>query len=107
MKSLEKSEELRKEKIREYYRIRYKTDEAYREGFKARSKKFNKEHFLINRSHWKVWEALRYGRLKKLPCQICGSKKVQGHHKDYNRPLEVVWLCLQHHRMVDRGKLKI
>lgn len=31
------------------------------------------------------------------PCVICGSDKSQGHHENYDKPLEVVWLCAAHH----------
>lgn len=37
--------------------------------------------------------ARRTGRLVPLPCELCGAKKVHGHHEDYTRPLEVRWLC--------------
>lgn len=30
-----------------------------------------------------VYNAVRSGKLKKLPCFICGKTKVQGHHPDY------------------------
>ena len=33
----------------------------------------------------------------KLPCQICGNNNSHGHHEDYSKPLEVVWLCAKHH----------
>ena len=42
--------------------------------------------------------AVRDEKLEKLPCFICGAKKVEGHHPDYDRPLDVVWLCPKHHR---------
>lgn len=45
-----------------------------------------------------VQSALRKGELTKLPCLICGSTKVVGHHVDYDRPLDVVWLCQMHHK---------
>lgn len=42
--------------------------------------------------------ALRRGDIKKMPCEICGvTKKVQGHHDDYSKPLDVRWLCIKHH----------
>ena len=46
---------------------------------------------------YKVKYALKTGKLVKTPCQVCGELEVQGHHPDYSRPLEVVWLCQKHH----------
>ena len=45
-----------------------------------------------------VTHALQSGRLRKLPCAVCGSKRVHAHHPDYSRKLDVVWLCSRHHR---------
>lgn len=41
--------------------------------------------------------AVRYGRVVRQPCFVCGEIKVQGHHADYSRPLQVSWLCRKHH----------
>jgi hypothetical protein len=41
--------------------------------------------------------AIRDGKIQRQPCQKCGSLKAQGHHEDYSKPLEVVWLCTTHH----------
>lgn len=41
--------------------------------------------------------AIRKGRLKRNPCERCGEKKTQGHHEDYSKPLDVVWLCIDCH----------
>jgi hypothetical protein len=46
----------------------------------------------------RVSSAVRDGRLIKRPCVTCGAIKVEAHHPDYSRPLEVIWLCSQHHR---------
>jgi hypothetical protein len=45
-----------------------------------------------------VNNAIRDGRLKKMPCEVCGATyRIHGHHDRYDRPLEVVWLCATHH----------
>lgn len=45
-----------------------------------------------------VQKAIRSGALVKGLCQVCGADRVEAHHTDYSRPLEVVWLCPRHHR---------
>jgi len=45
-----------------------------------------------------VGNAVRHGKLLKTLCHICGDVKVEGHHPDYDRPLDVVWLCTTHHK---------
>jgi hypothetical protein len=49
-----------------------------------------------------VRSALEKGIIVKEPCLICGNPKVEGHHKDYSKPLEVDWLCTKHHDVIDR-----
>jgi hypothetical protein len=39
------------------------------------------------------------GKVDKLPCAVCGEFPVHGHHhRGYDDPLDVVWLCPDHHR---------
>lgn len=47
-----------------------------------------------------VNSALRTGKLIRYPCEICGEKKSVGHHPDYSRPLDVIWLCQAHHKQL-------
>jgi hypothetical protein len=44
--------------------------------------------------------ALRGRRIfKPEKCSICGNtKEIQGHHPDYNKPFDVIWLCSECHR---------
>lgn len=41
--------------------------------------------------------AVKKGTVQKLPCRVCGKHNSQGHHEDYTKPLDVTWLCQQHH----------
>jgi len=50
-----------------------------------------------------VSNALRDGRLTKQPCK-CGETKVQAHHHDYSKPLDVEWLCFRCHRNERHGQ---
>lgn len=40
---------------------------------------------------------LRDKHIERKPCEVCGAK-AEAHHDDYNKPLEVRWLCFKHHR---------
>src|SRR5581483_2908660 len=44
-----------------------------------------------------VRKAVKTGLLIRRPCEVCGCEKVQAHHDDYSKPLEVRWLCHKHH----------
>ena len=55
----------------------------------------DKEKFFARR---RLAYAVYSGKLKRLSCAKCGELKVQGHHPDYSKPLEVIWLCGVHHR---------
>lgn len=39
---------------------------------------------------------LKRGKIKKKSCEICGNE-AQMHHNDYSKPLEITWLCREHH----------
>ena len=48
-------------------------------------------------AHCMVNNAIKAKRLFKQPCEVCGEIKVDAHHADYYKPLEVEWLCRKHH----------
>jgi hypothetical protein len=65
-----------------------------------RQRKKNPKRF---RAGVAVGRAVRSGKLTKQPCEVCGSNKiVEGHHDDYDKPLEVRWLCQKHHRQIHK-----
>lgn len=53
------------------------------------------------KAHRAVTYAVRSGKLTREPCEICGTRvHVHAHHKDYAKPLDVIWLCARcHHRL--------
>lgn len=36
---------------------------------------------------------IKRGKIEKGACCRCGNEKAEAHHKDYSKPLEVIWLC--------------
>jgi hypothetical protein len=86
--------------VQEYDRMRAKTP-GRREHVQVVAADWRKQHPDAYRAQTAVSNAIRDGKLIKLPCEICGTtKNVHAHHKDYSRPFEVAWLCaLHHHRL--------
>ncbi len=58
-------------------------------------------------AHSRVANAKRHGDLTPEPCEVCGAANTEAHHDDYERALDVRWLCrrdhLQHHREKERA----
>lgn len=55
-----------------------------------------------------VRKALRQGAITRpTRCQIhgCSKTRVEGHHHDYDRPLEVLWPCRSHHHRIHHGEV--
>jgi len=50
-------------------------------------------------------KCIKAGILVKKPCEVCGNKKVDAHHDDYQKPLDVRWLCRLHHVEHHRNEL--
>lgn len=44
-----------------------------------------------------LYRALLKGDIARESCSICGDEDTQAHHPDYDKPLEVTWLCVRHH----------
>lgn len=51
-----------------------------------------------------VRAAVLSGKIVPHPCKVCGRLDVQSHHRDYSKPLEIVWLCVPHHRAEHNGR---
>lgn len=55
-------------------------------------------------AHTALNNALRSGIITKpTTCELCGEEKpLDGHHKDYKLVLDVVWLCRQCHKKLNK-----
>lgn len=71
-----------RERASEYERHKYHDDPAFRARKLARMA---------------THTAIRRGILEREACEVCGACEVEAHHDDYTKPLEVRWLCKQHH----------
>lgn len=86
-----------RERIREYERKRFQTEHRKKKVLEY-AKKAKKRTPGKTRARTKVANAIKSGKLVKLPCEKCGDTKSQAHHEDYRKPLDVMWLCFKHHR---------
>lgn len=100
--------ELYKERDRASYlkhrESRLAKDREYRQTEKGKAAKIRQalRHKKRNPLKWHARALLRLmvkrGKVFKLPCVVCGTRvDVHGHHEDYAKPLDVVWLCRTHH----------
>ena len=55
-----------------------------------------------HRTRRNLYHAVKTGKIKRLPCEICAEQKSEAHHPDYAKPLEVKWLCRKHHALIHR-----
>lgn len=76
-------------------RVRERYPERHRAKAIQRTANYPKARYAIDA----VRNALKRGRLKRQPCEVegCGKRYTHGHHDDYDKPLEVRWLCPVHH----------
>lgn len=76
--------------------IRYRTSEKGKESTRRNIANWrnNNPKFVI--AHNSVRNAIRDGKLFPKACEVCGASSVQAHHDDYNKPLDVRWLCIKH-----------
>ena len=104
---------------REYYR-KWRT--THRDELRKYQRKYYQKHHPECQSYFKNYKekyperkraiaivsyAIKKGRLKKSCCIICANKKSEAHHQDYNKPLEVIWLCKSCHKKLHLGQIII
>ncbi len=80
-------------------RKKYLSTEKGRESHKRSIKQYynkNRHKFL---ARWAVKSAVASGKLIRGLCEICGViENINAHHEDYSKKLDVIWLCVKHHK---------
>ena len=80
------------DKIRAYDRKRgNRQNKGYLKEYREKYPKKYKAHILVNNHK-------RKGNISESPCEYCGGLNVVAHHDDYDKPLNIRWLCQAHHK---------
>lgn len=90
-------------RVRDRHRKYEKTD-AGKASLSKSSKKWTANNPEKRKAHHKVNNAVRDGKLiKPDKCQCCNNKgRLEGHHEDYSKPFDVIWLCRLCHTKIHR-----
>lgn len=82
-------------------RQRWMKDPAYRAKLQRAKNLHLRNNPEKQKAYHAVRKALKHGQLiRPEACQKCGAvSRLHAHHKDYSKPLEVDWLCIQCHEL--------
>jgi len=82
------------------YRKAYEVSERGKLVTKQMKRRWNERNPIKRKANESVNNAVRDGRLfKPDACESCGATgRIHGHHCDYSKPLDVMWLCPSCHK---------
>lgn len=79
-------------------------------GMRARlAQRWRRQHPKAVAAHNAVARAVKRGQLTKPDtCERCPRRgRLEAHHADYDKPLDVNWLCRRCHQQVDANELRL
>lgn len=85
--------------------VRYQKTTAGKASMQKSRRKWLDNNSDKRAAHIIVGNAVRSGKLKKpSACSICFVEggRIEGHHSDYAKPLEVTWCCRKCHAAIHR-----
>ena len=106
-----------KEYMKKWRKENKEKDKKLRDNYKKKAKKLGKyckgnnlaqknRYNAKNRDKCRAWSKLHYaiahGKIKKADrCSICNSLGIiMAHHHDYNKPLDIIWVCWKCHNKI-------
>lgn len=105
-----------------YYRERYRNNDEFRKKENERRMKHHRDHPEIkkerdkrailknpekNRARGALRQKICRGTIiKPSCCDRCKmeAKRIEAHHHDYSKPFDVLWLCVECHK-IEHGKI--
>lgn len=92
------------ERVRAYDRKRGKLPHRIKSCLKN-TRKYRKVYPLRYAAQTILNNAVRSKKIKKpKKCSICyKEKKIYGHHEDYYKPLDVIWVCQVCHKKIHKA----
>lgn len=85
-------------------RLKAENNEHYLKTVVEPKRKWSKENRNKKNAHLKVKRSFTMKGNKPSQCQICGREddRLEGHHYDYDKPLDVTWLCKRCHSVAHK-----
>lgn len=83
---------------------------AHRGKIREYGRRYEREHTPERNAKSSVKRAIRDGRMRVMPCAVCGTvRDVEAHHFSYEPRhwLSVYWLCTVHHKAAHAGTLDL
>lgn len=84
-------------------------NKQHREDIVRSNRAYRQQNPEKTKCHRIMWKAIRAGELIIGPCVHKGrgecGMRIQSHHEDYSKPLDVTWFCIPHHQQYHRSDL--
>lgn len=107
-----KNKKRKLKQVSDYYYANWEKKQTQRkEWFDANKEKvreYRRDYYKNRYARFKRAASEQVCHKLKRPdrCSLCGKVcRVHGHHRDYSKPLEVIWLCPQCHKN-EHGRMK-
>ena len=106
-RSIEVYHRRRRHKQAEYYREWYQQNGRNRAiDYVSNILLWQKAHPEAVKARWILKNHIKNEIIHRPPkCSLCSRvAKIQAHHKDYSKPLEVIWICASCHKKIHLGE---
>lgn len=79
--------------------VKYYNTEVGKESKRKQRISYKKRNPIKHKCRWIVWNGIKLGSINRPNnCSQCNEFCIpEAHHKDYNKPLEIEWLCKECH----------